>query len=441
MSTPQQEKILGGNLETLGLQATLKMLSLGGKTGQLSVAAIHQAADGRPTHERLDIYLKKGSIVALHASDPGQIDLLEIMRLMRRIHRKDAQEIRDRVGQSLPYVLAALVERNIMSPAEQQQRMEFAIIQEVARAMRWERGTFEFHTNVNVAETSMVPLSVDHVLLEAIRMVDEWGKTVAPNVTRYSTPRWLPDFNGDVQNLNLSREDISVLFLSNGQIPVYAIAYGLLDSEAHVAHSVERLIEHRLVEVVNDQLERRLEQSLANALTVSQNQLKHDARLSTEQRLQMLMHTMGTCINKLLSHHSTFARAMRARNQSQSETFLLLEMAFLPLLRRAQREYPIIEAVTFHDGQVDYQELMELYKLVRGEQLETFYWEAAQAFHKLMNETFQMIIDDEIGPSRASRRFSELWGTFAQEIDGEMERQRVRRIANHRQPPNGPAGR
>src|SRR6185437_611268 len=127
--------------------------------------------------------------------------------------------------------------------------------------------------------------------------------------------------------------------------------------------------------------------------------------------------------NKLLSHHSTFARALRSSNQNQTDTYMHLEMAFLPLLRRVQREYPIVEAVTFHDGQLDYHELMELYKLVRGEQLEAFYWEAAQAFHKLMHATFQMIIADEIGPTRASRRFNELWNTFAQEIDGEMERQ------------------
>lgn len=430
MNPQQQDKVLGGDLETLGLQATLKMLALGGKTGQLSVSASHDAIDGRPTHERLDIYLKRGSIVALHASDPGQIDLLEILRLMRRIHRKDAQEIRQRVGTHLPDVLVALVERGIISPAEQQQRMEFAIIQEIARAMRWERGTFEFHNQVMVADSTMVPLSVDHVLLEAIRMVDEWTKVQTSGLTRYSTPRWLPDFNGDVQNLGLAREDISVLFLSNGQMPVYAIAYGLLLSEALVAYSVELLVQYRLVEVVNDQLERKLEQSLANALTVSQNQFKHDARLSSEQRLQMVIHTMGTCINKLLSHHSTYARAMRASSLSKPETYMQLEMAFLPLLRRVQREYPIVDAVSFHDGQIDYHELMELYKLVKGEQLESFYWDAAQAFHKLMHETFQMIIADEIGPTRASRRFTELWNTFAQEIDGEMERQRVRRIAN-----------
>ncbi len=431
MNQPQQQdRIFGGNLETLGLQATLKTLALGGKTGQLSVAATHDAVDGRPTHERLDIYLKKGSIVALHSSDPGHIDLLEILRLMRRIHRKDAQEIHERVGNHLPYVLAALMERNIISQAEMQQRMEFAIIQEIARAMRWEHGTFEFQNQVSVADSTMVPLSVDHVLLEAIRMVDEWNR-VGSGISRYSTPRWLPDINGDVQNLNLSREEVSVLLLSNGQLPIYAIAYGLLMSEAMVAHAVETLVNYQLVEVVDDQLERQLELSLSNALTVSQNQLKHDARLTPEQRLQMLIHTMGTCINKLLSHHLTYARALRSNTMTQAETYMHLEMAFLPLLRSVQREYPIVEAVKFENGQLEYHELMELYKLVRGEQLEAFYWEAAQAFHKLMHATFQMIITDEIGPTRASRRFNALWNTFAQEIDGEMERQRVRRIAGN----------
>jgi len=350
--------------------------------------------------------------------------------LMRRIHRKDANEIREQVGSHLPYVLNALLERSLISPAELQQRMEFAIIQEIARAMRWEHGTFEFHVHVNVVETSMTPLSVDHVLLEAIRIVDEWTKVTLPELNRFSTPRWLPDFQGDISNLSLSREEIGVLFLANGQNPVFAIAYGVLANEAQVAHSVERLVNMHLVEVINDQLERQLEQSLTNALTVSRGQLKHDNRMTPEQRLQMLIHTMGTCINKLLSHHSNYARALRGKKMSSEDLYGILEMSFLPLLRRAQRDHQIVEAVTFHDGELDYHELMELNKLVRGDQLETFYWDAVQAFHQLMNNTFQMVIADEIGPTRASRRLNELWETFAQEVDAEMERQRIRRISN-----------
>src|SRR5262249_4794501 len=123
---PQDERILGGNLETLGLQATLKMLALGGKTGQLSVMAADNANGSR---ERLDIYLQRGSIIALQSSDPIQIDLLEIFRLMRRVPRNVSAEIRERVGTHLPFVLQALTERGIVNPTEYQQRIEFGIIQ------------------------------------------------------------------------------------------------------------------------------------------------------------------------------------------------------------------------------------------------------------------------------------------------------------------------
>ena len=427
---PQQDRIFGGNLETLGLQATLKMLALGGKTGQLSVTATHDYGDGRnAVRERLDIYLQKGNIVMLHSSDPIQIDLLEILRLLRRINRVVAQEIAERTGNQLPYVLMALVERNVIPPAEYQQRTEFAIVQEIARALRWERGTFEFNTNVKALESPAMqtPLSVDHVLLEAIRMVDEWGKVA--NLTRYSTPRWLPDFAGDIKDLSLEREDIQVLFLANGQIPIYATANGLLIPEARVAASVEHLVSLKLIEVIDDQLERQLEQNLANVFAVSQEELRQDSRLSPEQRLQMLIAAMGTCINKLLSHHSIFARSLRGRQVTNGERLQYLEVAFAPILVHAQRAFPIIDTTSFRDGELDYTELLALHTLIRGEQLEAFYWEAAQGFQLVMTNLFQFIIADEIGATRSSRRSHDLWEVFAQEIAGEIERHRVRRIA------------
>ncbi len=431
-SQPLEHKILGGDLATMGLQATLKMLSLGAKTGCLNVMAVHTSpGEGRPERERMEIYLKRGSIVALHSSETGTIDFLEILRLMQRLHRDRANELRMRYGTMLPAVLNELVRLNLITPLEQQQRMEFAILQEVARAMRWEHGTFEFNVNVEAADTPLTPLNVDHVLLEALRMVDEWSKITTQGLTRYSIPRWLPDFTGDVRNLQLSREDVHVLFLANGQVAISGIAFGLMTSEAMVAHSVEHLVTHHLVELVNDKLERELELSLSNALTVSQGLLRHDNRLPPEQRLQMLINAMGTCLNKLLSHHGRFARAMRnlPQNAPHAQMYQYLEQVFLPLLRQVQREYQILDAIGFQDGQLEYHELIELHKTLKGVQLETYYWDAAQGFHQLMHETFAMIMADEIGPSRASRRFIELWETFAREIDEEMDRQRVRRIA------------
>ncbi|HKD74013.1 MAG TPA: DUF4388 domain-containing protein [Ktedonobacterales bacterium] len=425
---PQDERILGGNLETLGLQATLKMLALGGKTGQLSVSA---ADNGNGSRERLDIYLQRGNIIALQSSDPIQIDLLDILRLMRRVPRNVALDIRQQAGTQLPDVLYTLTERGIVSPTEYQQRIEFGIIQEIARALRWEHGTFEFHANLRVQEnTAMQPLSVDHILLEAIRMVDEWAKVTT--LSRYSIPRWLPDPKVDPMDLKLDRDEMNVLFLANGQIPIYAIAYGLLTPEARVAQYVEQLLQHQLIEVVDDQLERALEQHLANVFAVSQEALRHDHGLPSEKRMQILLGAMGTCINKLLSHHGMYARVLRGQQIANNDRLAYLDEFFLPLLSMVQRQYPIIETTRFLKGQLDYSELVDLHKLVRGDQLETFYWEAAQAFHKMMVELYHAIVADEIGGAALNRRFNAQWEAFEQEIDGEMKRHHARRMAARR---------
>jgi hypothetical protein len=425
---PSSERILGGSLETMGLQGTLKMLAMSDKTGQLSVEAVHEDTPGSISNvERLDIYLRKGNIVALHSDDPMQIDLLEMLRLLRRIDRKDAVEMRAYVGTQLPQVLSLLVERGFMTAAQQQQHIEFEIIQEISRALRWERGTFAFHTNVKVVESTLTPLSVDHVLLEALRMWDEWGK-VTTGLNRYSTPRWLPEFKGDVRELKLSREEVSVLFLSNGQIPIYAIAYALLIPEAQIASIVEHLVELNLVEVIDDHYERQLEQNLMRLLTVSQDQLRFDHRASADQRLHTLLVAMSTCINKLMSHFGTYARALRGRTPGDAEVTAYVTQQMTPMLRRLQIEFPIMETAVLHGGEIDLHEIFNLPRLVKGNQLETFYWEAAQALFKMMTETFDMIIADEIGPTRSSRRFYDLWGSFAQEIGDEMERHRVRRL-------------
>jgi Domain of unknown function (DUF4388) len=435
----QQEKILGGNLETLGLQATLKMLALGGKTGQLLVNAVNEnSADETPIYEHLTIYLLNGAIIGMQSSSPISIDLLEMFRLLRMLPPQEIASIRTVAGSNLPDVLNEMVLRNYMTPAEQAQRFEFAIIQEIARALKWERGTFEFQNTANSVH-AFINLNVDHVLLEAIRLLDEWGKVTTPGLNRYSTPRWLPDVSVDIRTLPLTRDDVNVLFLSNGQVPIYAIAYALMQNEARIAAIVEQLLNYHMIEVIDSQLERQLEQNLSNALKVSQRVLKQDGLQSPEQRLQTLIQAMGTCVNKLLSHHSIFARALRGRDRSSDngEELAYLEHVFTPIFQRVQQQFPIIETITFQKGQLDYQELLKLDKLVKGDQLEAFYWEGVQGFQVLSNETFHMIVADEVGQTRVYQRLNELWQIFSQEIAHELERQRVRRMAAQRRMPPG----
>src|SRR5579883_1193020 len=89
----QQGRILDGNLETLGLQATLKMLALSGKTGTLIVNS---------GQESLSLYLNKGQIAAQEDNFITRPDLLEVMRLLGRIANADAAKIRREVGPISP---------------------------------------------------------------------------------------------------------------------------------------------------------------------------------------------------------------------------------------------------------------------------------------------------------------------------------------------------
>src|SRR6478672_2373504 len=111
-----QGRILGGDLETLGLQATLKMLALGGHTGILSVES---------GQERLRIALQAGNIVALE--EPGALapDLIEIFRLLRRLEgfsRPDIHQLRQISGNNPVTVMLVLEQRGILHSDEVRQR-------------------------------------------------------------------------------------------------------------------------------------------------------------------------------------------------------------------------------------------------------------------------------------------------------------------------------
>src|SRR5260221_3742600 len=232
-----QGRILDGDLETLGLQATMKMLALGGKTGVLSVVS---------GAESLRISLTNGHIVALEEPGSQPPDLIEIFRLLGRVPRAQAPELRRLTGDNPTGVLAVLVQWQVIQPADMQQRVEFGVIQAVSHALRWERGRFQFDRDIvdiqgRIGATQ--PFNVDHILLEALRMADEWDQGGAPALTRNIVARWMPEFQGDVRRLGLSHEDISVLCLSNGQLPLRAIAYGLLLPEARVAAVIHKLLQ------------------------------------------------------------------------------------------------------------------------------------------------------------------------------------------------------
>ncbi len=302
-----QDQIMDGDLQTLGLQSILKMLALSGKTGTLFV---HSGP------ETISIGLRKGQILAVRENESTQYDLLGMLCLINKLDPPRAQSVREMAKGNMQVALALLVENNWMSRDEMQRRLEFAITQTISHALRWVNGRFSFHRQLIAMESRMDPLDVDSVLLEALRQADEWEEMGQTALTRTSVARWLPEINKDVRSLGLSQEHIEVLCLSNGEISLQAMALVLMIPEARVARTMARLLELRLIEVVDTALEAELQQDLSNIIIMCQHTLAQQRQnLTPEQHLLGLIKTLSQCINGLLIHHGKYAKALRGRGQ------------------------------------------------------------------------------------------------------------------------------
>jgi len=423
----QQDRIMDGDLQTLGLQSILKMLALSGKTGTLFV---HSGP------ETLSISLRRGQIVSLREEGVPQPDLLVMLCLINKLDPPRVQAIREHAGDNTQVALSLLVERGWMSVTEMQRRLEFAITQSISHALRWVNGRFAFHRQLLTIENKIKPLDIDSVLLEALRQADEWEEMGETHLARTSVPRWLPEVNNDVRSLGLSQEAVEVLCLSNGELSLQAISLVLMTPEARVARIMLRLLEFRLIEVVDTALETELQQDLSNLIIRCQSSLARQRNSSNpEQHLLGLVAILSECINGLLSHHGTYAKSLRGRGQIPlREIVRYLERRFgqqLQLL--ASQQYPILETVEFANGKLDCTSILTLKELVKGEKLEEFYWDAVLGLAAFLRMVFAEILRDEVGNSHTGRHLNMVWKAFLTEIDFEIQQYQLYRAQRNSQ--------
>jgi len=423
----QQDRIMDGDLQTLGLQSILKMLALSGKTGTLFV---HSGP------ETLSISLRRGQIVSLREEGVPQPDLLVMLCLINKLDPPRVQAIREHDGDNTQVALSLLVERGWMSVTEMQRRLEFAITQSISHALRWVNGRFAFHRQLLTIENKIKPLDIDSVLLEALRQADEWEEMGETHLARTSVPRWLPEVNNDVRSLGLSQEAVEVLCLSNGELSLQAISLVLMTPEARVARIMLRLLEFRLIEVVDTALETELQQDLSNLIIRCQSSLARQRNSSNpEQHLLGLVAILSECINGLLSHHGTYAKSLRGRGQIPlREIVRYLERRFgqqLQLL--ASQQYPILETVEFANGKLDCTSILTLKELVKGEKLEEFYWDAVLGLAAFLRMVFAEILRDEVGNSHTGRHLNMVWKAFLTEIDFEIQQYQLYRAQRNSQ--------
>jgi hypothetical protein len=159
---------LAGTLKDFGLPDIVQLIGLQRKTGTL-----HLRTEG----EAVKVIFEGGNIVAAESSMDRPSDRMGNALVTQGAITQDqlnqALAVQKQTLQRLGHVLIA---ERLVSEDHLRKAVEAQLFQVVFRLFRWREGSYNFETqnSVDYERTGAVSLGADFVLMEGIRMVDEW---------------------------------------------------------------------------------------------------------------------------------------------------------------------------------------------------------------------------------------------------------------------------
>ncbi len=159
---------LEGTLKDFGLPDIVQLIGLQRKTGTL-----HLKTEG----ESVNVIFESGNIVAADSSMSRPSDRIGNALVMQGALTQEqldkALALQKQTMQRLGHVL---ISEKLVSEDSLRKAVEAQLFQVVFRLFRWRAGDYAFETQntVDYERTGAVSLGADFVLMEGIRMVDEW---------------------------------------------------------------------------------------------------------------------------------------------------------------------------------------------------------------------------------------------------------------------------
>ncbi len=160
---------LKGTLKDFSLADIFQLIAIQKKTGILLLK--------RDDDDEVEIKFLDGMIVGAE-SKKGKADLL-LGKLLVRIGAitQDELEVALEVQKSTMKRLGQiLIEKNFISKEDLKEALKKRVLEIVYGLFRWRRGSYDFKplTNVDYDRENFEPLSTESVLMEGLRMIDEW---------------------------------------------------------------------------------------------------------------------------------------------------------------------------------------------------------------------------------------------------------------------------
>jgi hypothetical protein len=233
---------LVGNLRDFGLSDFLYLVDRGYKTGMLVLA--------RPgDHARL--YFHNGKLVyAMQNTTEDRIgDLLVRAGKITPAQREHAITLQRTVATNKPVGLI-LVEQGYITREGIIRTVRTQIEETVYRLFAWTEGDFRFEPDVKPPRESVtIPLSIENVIMEGVRRIDEWSRIRDRIPTLDIVVRFADQPADRAKGVNLTPDEWRVFARINGADNVASIARVTGLSDFDVCRIIYGFIQAGLVEV------------------------------------------------------------------------------------------------------------------------------------------------------------------------------------------------
>jgi hypothetical protein len=238
---------LVGNIRDFGLSDFLYLIDRGYKTGCLYL---------NYENEKAVLYFEKGKLIAAsrkQGTDEYMGDLLVHLGAISKEQLAQARQIQQSSGNGTS-IGQVLTQENMVSQQALQRTLQTHVEENVVYGLfGWPEGDFVFEHGQKPdpdAPVMPMPVSVENIIMEGVRRIDEWGRIKDRIPSTDMIARFVDQPGEKAKGVKLSGEEWRVFARINGKDTLAQIAQNTNLSEFDVCRVVYGFVTAGLVEVV-----------------------------------------------------------------------------------------------------------------------------------------------------------------------------------------------
>ncbi len=238
---------LVGNIRDFSLSDFLYLVDRGYKTGCLHL--------DRPD-DSASLFFDKGKLITASRKD-NEAPVAEMLITKGKLTPQQAQmALQAHRSDGSSTVVQMIVQLNYLARDDLQRVLQQHIEESVYGLFGWPDGEFRFEQNQGPdadAPIMPIPLPVEHLIMEGVRRIDEWGRIRDRIANSDMVVKFVDQPGGKAKGINLAPEEWRVFARINGKDTLAGIAQKTGMSEFDVCRIVYGFLTAGLVDVLKKQ--------------------------------------------------------------------------------------------------------------------------------------------------------------------------------------------